>query len=85
MYLLHMLLQMIFPAKSVTTPSGTAIETTLEGFDPSMTRSLVSVKLILSGIRMSTNAANEAGWPCRVSDLNPKEDGEDVHLTNSSL
>ena len=55
MYLLHMLLQMILPAKSVTTSSGTAIEITLEGFDPSMSRSLVSVKLILSGIRMPTS------------------------------
>jgi hypothetical protein len=87
MYLPPMLLQMILPAKSVTRSSWTAIEITLEGFDPSMTRPLVSVKLILSGIRMpaSKHVAIKAGWPSRMSDLDPKEDGENVHSTSSSL
>jgi hypothetical protein len=87
MYLLHMLLQMILPAKSVTTSSGTAIETTLERFDPSMTRPVVSLKLILSAIRMSASnhVANEGGWPSRVLDIDPKEDGKDLHSTSSSL
>ena len=83
-YLPHMLLQMILPAKSVTRSSGTAIETTLEGFDSSMTRSLMSVELILSGVRMpaSKHAATEAGWPSRASDLDPKENGKDLHSTS---
>jgi hypothetical protein len=87
MYLPHMLLQMILSAKSVTRSSGTAIETALKGFDPSMTRPLVSVKLILSGIRMpaSKHIANETGLPSRVSDLDPKEDGKNLHSTSSSV
>jgi hypothetical protein len=87
MYLPPMLLQMILPAKSVTRSSGTAIEIALEGFDPSMTGPLVSVKLILSGIRMpaSKHVANEAGWPSRVSDIDLKEDEKDLHSTSSRL
>lgn len=86
-YLPHMLLQMILPAKSVTRSSGTAIETTLEGFDSSMTRSLMSVELILSVIGMpaSKHVATEAGWPSRVSDLDLKENEKDLHSTSPRL
>jgi hypothetical protein len=87
MYLLHMLLQMILPAKSVTTSPGTTIEPALEGPDPGMTGPLVSVKFILSGIRMpaSKRVANEAVLPGSVSDNDPQEDGKNLHSTSSSL